>query len=151
MLKRELKTYKDIFMVKIYLAAAWGRSKEINGIANRIKKIGCYEVVSTWHTDRIELECSLFDNKVTASKKDILELDEATLFILFSSKHLDSTLKSQGMGGRFVELGYCLGNNKPTIFVGEVENIFTSLCDLFFEDEEELVEFLTEKSKVLEE
>jgi len=121
--------------MKIYFAARMGRKAEIERYASHMRSRGA-NVVSKWHTpgnhamnDAAD-DCERHDFAID----DLESVESANVLIVFTEDPKTAhTLSIMSYGGRFVELGYCLGLNKrrvaPAIIViiGPHENVFVYL------------------------
>lgn len=113
-------------MVKIYLAARFGRREECKSIRTQLQSMG-YEVTSSW----LDLDYSARDSKEPTSappelrqqfaKQDIADILAADWFIMLSEEP-DSTAGKRG--GRHCEMGVALATGKRVVVIGPRENIF---------------------------
>jgi len=124
--------------MNIYLAARYGRRKEIAAIAERLEKHH-HAITSTWVWGEHEAADQSPTTKEarTWATDDLTGICQADAFVLFAEP---DPQHQGGRGGRWVELGYALGlmegwpngNGLDYIFlVGQPEpNIFTHLPEI---------------------
>lgn len=101
---------------KVYLAAKFSRREELEKLVPFFKECG-YECVARW----------VFGGEDGLSREDIAlldleDIDKADTIVLFTHPRGEP----QPGGGRFVEFGYALANNKECIVIGPAENVFIS-------------------------
>jgi len=101
--------------VKIYLASLYSRREEMEEIALVLMNAYGYDITSRWvfggEEGFTEAEIAVFD---------LEDATEADTIIAFSEP-LGTMYKG---GGRNVELGWAMAQNKRCIVIGERENVF---------------------------
>lgn len=106
--------------MKIYLCARFGRQAEMRGHRDTLTAAG-HEVTSRW-LDVDESAVPEADYPEHA-RTDIEDIQDSDVLLAFSEEP-DSP---HGRGGRHVEFGYALWNNKYCAVIGPRENIFHHL------------------------
>jgi nucleoside 2-deoxyribosyltransferase len=106
------------------LAAAFRRQAEIRGYAEELRALGI-EVTSRWLH---EPESPAKPN-IQAAEDDLHDLDEADVLISFTEPP-DSDVNPRG--GRHVEFGFALAEDKELWVIGYRENIFHHLPEVKF-------------------
>ena len=109
-------------MSKIYVAARYGRMKEMQSVHAALVAAG-HEPTSQWVTGKEETEGKTEEQ---AAIMDVEDVDRADLVLLFSD---EKSYSSTG-GGRFFEMGYAHGKGKPVVTVGPMQIIFHHLPDM---------------------
>lgn len=114
-------------MARIYLAARYGRQKEMGENAKLLRAAG-HEVVSSWVDGHHEQD---YDRKAKApiptnlmqkwASEDIRDLKKADTLILFTDKFQPVS------GGREVEFGWALGQGLEVYVIGPCNNVFHCL------------------------
>ena len=130
--------------MRIYLAARHSRRWELNGYAKTLRDIG-YTVTSRWLDGSHQSPDATEDEEALKLKRqwaveDMTDIDDAHVVIIFSEEPRTEPTR----GGRHVETGYALSEEKELILVGPVENVFHALSDFarFREFGEDLLECL---------
>lgn len=131
-------------MIKVYLAAAFGRQAEMRRIRDEIETFseGNEKVISSWID--VEVDDATPDTVGNADEwqhhaiKDLAEVRDADIMVSFT----DGTW---ARGGRHVEFGYAYANDLALIVIGPKEHIFHSLPGVIhFETWERFKEFSDE-------
>lgn len=131
-------------MTKIYLAARYSRREELCGYAEDLKRAG-HSVMSRWLEGNHQIadngmpigddgealvegfsdsEKAMFLRQQFAME-DLRDIDYSEMLIAFT----EPPRSSASRGGRHVEFGYALAQNKPILIVGHKENVFCWLPD----------------------
>lgn len=121
--------------MKIYLAAASYRQKEIRNNHRKLERRG-YEVVSSWVFMKSLGDVAKFPRE---AKRDLTQVDEADLVITFTE---DPKIKKYTTGGRHIETGYAIAKNKKILIVGPRENVFHYLGYPQFDSFKEVLAYL---------
>jgi len=107
----------------LYLAARYQLKEDIAEHAAELQSMG-YRVTSTWmsepHDGNISMKDVDEETLAEYAARDLLEIDEADLFVFFSEDPETPTKR----GGRHVEFGYALAKGKEIVAIGPRENIF---------------------------
>ena len=91
---------------KIYVAGPWVYRTYVREVAQRLEHEG-HEVVSRWYNR----DDAGADEYSTQAVQDLVELDQANLFVVFNAA------KSEG---KSFEAGYAHGRGIPTVVVGPI-------------------------------
>lgn len=126
-------------MIKIYLAAAWGRRLEIKELSEKIKKLG-FGITSRWLDQEDSGAFAALPNTEAKERflrqhavMDVQDVYSADILIRFSDAEemkqplVDSRLLS---GARNFEMGLAYGLGKKLIVVGGYQNIFDRLANI---------------------
>ncbi len=112
-----------------YLAAPYRSRDTLKHIRDELFVPAGIAITSRWldQTYPIETEPGQLDPEtaVREANKDLVDVGSAEHFVLFTADALG--VKSNGRGGRHVELGYALARHKTIWMVGERQNIFEYL------------------------
>lgn len=115
--------------MKVYLASAYGRKEEMREYARQLTEMGI-GVTSTWinepHAPNAKMSQADASDLQLYAVTDLLDIDDADSFAFFS----EDPETSAPRGGRHVEFGYALANNKRVFVVGPKENIFHYLPEV---------------------
>lgn len=119
---------------KIYLAARFGRKALMCAYREQLQALG-HTVVSRWldGPDENAMDWQKADGGVGAEVAvmcaaiDACDIEACDLFVLFTDGKLTFS-----RGGRHVEFGYALANDKTVVVVGERENIFHYLPEVLW-------------------
>lgn len=109
--------------MKLYIAALYSRRKEMERIADLLKSKG-FEITSRWVYGAEENEGR---TRAQNAIMDLEDVDRADMVLSFT--HPRGTLTSGG--GRHVEFGYAYAKSKKLCIIGECENVFHHLLEVF--------------------
>lgn len=111
---------------KIYLAARY-RSRHIMRDWRAMLEAAGFIVTSRWINGGhdMDTDASNDEQRHGLAMEDLEDIDAADVLVLWNPREHHGN----GSGGRHVELGYALARRKPTIIVGERENVFHYLQD----------------------
>lgn len=113
--------------MKVYLAAAYERREEMQGVRDVLEAFG-HEVTSRW----IDQEAS---GQTEAAGAEQLAKDPAA-YVKFAYKDMEDIRRAEtvvsftgapGRGGHHIEYGMAVASNKNLVIVGPRENVFHSL------------------------
>lgn len=104
-------------MIKIYIAGKYTARLRLQRYKRQLIKLG-YNIVSSW-LDQHEGDYETITNEAlrTLAIRDAREVGEAEVLII-------DTLDETNTGGREVELGMAIAQNKCIFLVGPVRNLF---------------------------
>ena len=112
-----------------YLAAPYRARDILKDVRDNLFIPAGIQITSRWLEQEypIETEPDQLDQEVAyrEATKDLMDVNRATHFVLFSASALG--VKSNGRGGRHVEYGYAKARNKVLWLVGDRQNIFEYL------------------------
>lgn len=108
--------------MNVYLAARYGRRRQMQGIARQIVARG-HRVTSRWI---IGVDENLYGVACPAqqaawAEEDIEDIEAADVLLTITE---DPGVAGAGRGGRHVELGVALGMDMPVLLVGPTEHVF---------------------------
>jgi nucleoside 2-deoxyribosyltransferase len=110
-------------MLKVYVAARYGRKEEARKISTALESYG-FHVVSTWTKEEYPPSITLDElNPETLreiANKDIEEIRSCDALVLLS----DGQKTGVPRGGKHVEFGIAMALRKKIYVLGEAENIF---------------------------
>lgn len=118
--------------MKIYLAGRYGRREELLGYAAKLGAEFGHEVTSRWL--RGEHEAS--DGNPTPeqaeqwAEDDLADIARADMLVAFA----EEPNSQHGRGGRHVEFGYALALGLVVVVVGQRENVFHNLGNVWHFD-----------------
>lgn len=131
--------------MKVYLASRYSRNEEMRDHADQLEQLGIH-VRARWikgnhSADHLEGEARFLASQKFAIE-DYEDVCSADFLILFSDPPRTTT-----RGGKNVEFGVALGQNKPIFIVGPRENVFHDLPQVTrFDTWEELYEMLKKQA-----
>ncbi|SPD73794.1 hypothetical protein PITCH_A1970013 [uncultured Desulfobacterium sp.] len=111
--------------MKIYLAARYGRRKEMLEFANSLLHMG-HTVTSRWIKGDHQVSDAALDcgpDTTRFAVEDLEDLMASSCCIMFSEVPRGTTSR----GGRHVEFGIAVGRGMRCIVIGPRENVFHSL------------------------
>lgn len=115
--------------MRIYLAARYSRD-EMRIVANELNRLG-FTVTSRWLFEDKPLNTHLGDDSPEFYRRtaqvDIEDITDADTIVFFSEDPKIGTPR----GGRHVEFGYAYAAGKKMVVIGEPENIFHYLTDVY--------------------
>jgi nucleoside 2-deoxyribosyltransferase len=118
---------KERIMLKVYLASQFSRQKELQNYRDELERTGII-VTSSWlDEESSDSDSTKFEKFAEA---DLYDIENCDVFVLFTGEPYSGTVKQIARGGRHVEFGYALSENKEIIIVGPLENIFHYLKEL---------------------
>ena len=100
-------------MTKFYMAGTFSRRPEVLSLANRIADMTGWSCTSRWLTLNVQ-DNDPADN----ADMDFADIDEASLLVL---------LGTRPSMGKFIEMGYAIGNHKPVVVLTELNDPVTSI------------------------
>lgn len=106
-------------MIKVYLAAKFGRQKELQEYKKLIERAG-HEVTSTWLTENFADPLKDIASSREAALLDLKDIDRSDVFLVFT----ENPDIGYYTGGRHVEFGYALALGLVVILCGPRENVF---------------------------
>lgn len=110
--------------MKAYLAARYDRRDELREYAEKLRKELHFNITSRWLEESLPLTINLNDvsDEVNAlsAEIDLADVSDADCLIFFSEDPTEGFKR----GGRHVEFGIALAQNKPIYIIGPKENIF---------------------------
>lgn len=117
--------------MRVYLAAPYAARATIKGYADELTRVG-YVVTSSWLEETHEINAGTtgpateLDDAAVAqhAHQDLLDIDKSNLLVSVTANALGI---EGGSGGRHVETGYAIAQQKPILVVGEPENVFHRL------------------------
>lgn len=117
-------------MQRIYLAARYSRRDEMRIVANELDRKG-FEVTSRWLYEDASLNSKLGDHSSEFYRQtaqiDIEDITDADTIVFFA----EDPHVGVPRGGRHVEFGYAYAAGKRMVVIGEPENIFHYLTDVY--------------------
>jgi hypothetical protein len=125
-------------MMNIYIAASYGRRKEMLKHANELEAVG-HRVTSRWLRGKFEHEDEAFDDGDNAARlrigqphalKDIEDIYKADVLVLFPCVGQSPSSR----GGRHFEMGFAYGLRMQCHVIGHRENVFCTLPDVRFHE-----------------
>ncbi len=131
-------------MVKVYIAADFGRVDEAEALGRLIERLDGLRVVSRWHQRPNVIESASStrmggptgtDVARAAAHRNLDDICGCDLFLVL-------TTGTTARGGRHFETGYALAHNKPIIVVGPIEHAFQHLAEHVIGDETHLQDLL---------
>ncbi len=140
--------------MRLYLAAAWSRKKEIREIAAELNKIAPHLFVhSRWLHEPGDSYGDLKEG-ITPTERaqtDIDDVAQADMLVRFTDDLTPEFVSSKlATGARMFEMGYAYALNKEIVVVGGVQPIFDHLRGIIHvANVEELKEFLADRMNVL--
>ena len=106
--------------MRVYLAARYSRLAELNEYKKELVALG-HEVTSNWLTKSgREFETLTEDEKRATAIEDVDDIVSADAVIVFAEE--PDAEKSHG--GKHVELGLAMGQEKRVAVIGPIENVF---------------------------
>lgn len=108
--------------MNIYLAARYGRRRQMQGIAQELESHG-HLVTSRWirgEHDSLDGDADP-EQQGRWAEEDIEDIGAADVLLTITE---DPGTPGAGRGGRHVELGYALGQGLPVLLVGPTEHVF---------------------------
>ena len=131
--------------LSIYIAARYGRKAEALEIATELEKLG-HTINSSW-IHQVEDEMLYTEGPEAAGRfaaKDLEEIFWSNLLVYLSEPEDNPW----GRGGRHVEFGYALGQNKTVFVIGPLENLFHYLSSVTnFSSVDDFFHYLMEESR----
>jgi hypothetical protein len=121
--------------VKIYLCARYGRKDEMAGHAARLEAEG-HDITSSWvHDPPSDSDFGLPEHANRHAHRDLDDLAMADAIICFTEPEGSPFSR----GGRHVEWGFALAQEKRMIVIGPYENIFHTVQSYRFDDIDSLL------------
>lgn len=119
--------------MKIYLAAAYARQNEMQGVRDVLEALG-HEVTSTWIDRTTEPPGGIGaaeliivpETAAEYARTDLADIDRTEVVVSFTGEGT--------RGGRHTDYGYALGRGKYLIGVGPREHIFHALANEWYRD-----------------
>ena len=118
--------------MRVYLAARYNRRAEMAAHKELLQVYG-HEVVSTWTEETVlipsdgdtrELFTLLQEEHCDIACNDLDEIRGCDQLLAFTDSPNDAHIR----GGRHIEAGYAMGLGISVSVIGEIENIFYSIC-----------------------
>jgi len=113
--------------VKIYLAASYGRKKQVARLAKELKIRG-FTLVSTWYTEgyppTVQLQDVSHEELRQIALRDVQELEQAEVLVVISDA------PAYVRGGKHFETGFAYRKGIPVVVLGEREHSFHYLPDV---------------------
>ena len=119
--------------MKIYIAGKWEEKNRLKIVKDRVPQK--HSVLSSWleEDEKNGDYWSVTQDKIIeCATRDVREIKESKLFIL-------DTWPDNQRGGREVEFGVALASGKETWIVGPRKNFFHHLCDIHFNNWEDIL------------
>ena len=116
--------------LKVYLAARYSLKEQMRAYAAELRAEGI-EVTSRW-LDEAYSSNTYDDGKVPYNelvmfaRVDLQDVEDADVLVFFAEDPENQPRR----GGRHVEFGYALAENKTILVVGPIENIFHNLPEI---------------------
>jgi nucleoside 2-deoxyribosyltransferase len=119
----------SVQQLSIYLAAPYGRKHDMQKYAEELKEIGIV-CTSSWlaepHSPAIEMHELSHEEHQTYAQNDVLDVMAADAMVFFT----DPT-KTITRAGRHVEFGIAIARCMVVYVIGEPENIFHHLANVY--------------------
>lgn len=129
--------------MKIYLAAAFSRQKEIREVASKLTNLGITIIVtSRWlYAEPMAKKPTLL--RTQDALNDIRDLREADMIVRFADNVEKPTVPSKLISGaRMFEFGMAWERGMPVFVVGGKQNVFDYLPNIVhFANEQELLDY----------
>jgi nucleoside 2-deoxyribosyltransferase len=110
--------------LKAYLAARYDRRDELRAIAEKLRKEVHFTITSRWLNETEPLNSDMGDHSdefyTLTATIDLEDVNDADCVVFFSEDPLEAFKR----GGRHVEFGFALAQNKPIYVIGPKENVF---------------------------
>jgi len=125
--------------LKVYLAAAFSRRKEILKVAGKLRQLG-HTITSRWLTEAPNM------NLVQGAIRDVSDVRASNVLIRFTDDLTADLVPSHlATGSRMFECGLAYERKIPVVVVGGYQPIFDHLPDVnHVRDIKELIKWLKE-------
>ena len=130
--------------MKVYLAGAFSRQKEIREVAEQLRSLGI-EVTSRWLEEKWPVDPKEWArHRLETAFMDIRDLREADLLVRFTDDLSGETIPSKlGSCARMFEFGMAWERGMPIAVIGGPQNVFDALPNItHLPDVEALKKFL---------
>jgi len=115
--------------LRVYLAARYSLKEQLKVYATELRAEGI-EVTSRWLEEKYSPNTQMgevpYNELVMFARTDLQDVEDADVLVFFAEDPENQPRR----GGRHVEFGYALAENKTILVVGPIENIFHNLPEI---------------------